>query len=131
VLSFDQGLQKPDPALFEHALAELGTQAHETLMVGDRAGPDGSAVEQGITTLLLPPLERPEQRRLRHVLTLVGQASNIAPAPPPAPCAASSSPSPADSPAPPDGSCCTCPSWPWQQGFEQPLFLQSHEGPAA
>jgi len=39
VLSFEQGLQKPDPALFEHALAALGTQAYETLMVGDRARP--------------------------------------------------------------------------------------------
>lgn len=75
VLSFEQGLQKPDPALFEHALQALGTQAHETLMVGDRSGPDGPAVEQGITTLLLPPLEHPGQRRLHHVLALVGHAS--------------------------------------------------------
>lgn len=75
VLSFEQGRQKPDPALFAYALAALGTQAHETLMVGDRARPDGPAVEQGITTLLLPPLEHPEQRRLHHVLALVGQAS--------------------------------------------------------
>lgn len=75
VLSFEQGLQKPDPALFEHALGALGTWAHETLMVGDRSRPDGPAVEQGITTLLLPPLEHPGQRRLHHVLALVGLAS--------------------------------------------------------
>ncbi len=78
VLSFEQGLQKPDPALFERALAALGTQAHETLMVGDRARPDGPAVEQGIITLLLPPLEHPGQRRLHHVLALTGLASQRA-----------------------------------------------------
>ena len=48
-------------------------------MVGDRARPDGPAVEQGITTLLLPALQHPGQRRLHHVLALVGQASNSAP----------------------------------------------------
>ena len=63
--------------MFQHALAVLGTQAHETLMVGDRARPDGPAVEQGITTLLLPPLEHPGQRRLHPVLALAG----LAPAP--------------------------------------------------
>lgn len=41
-------------------------------MVGDRFRPDGPAVEQGITTLLLPPLEHPGQCRLHHVLALVG-----------------------------------------------------------
>ena len=64
--------QKPDPALFQRALTALGTQAHETLMVGDRSRPDGPAAEQGITTLLLPPLEHPGQHRLHHVLALVG-----------------------------------------------------------
>jgi len=41
-------------------------------MVGDRSHPDGAAVEQGITTLLLPPLSNPSQRRLHHVLALTG-----------------------------------------------------------
>ena len=59
-------------------MAALGTQARETLKVGDRSGPDGPAVEQGITTLLLPPLEKPGQRWLHHVLALVGQVSNDA-----------------------------------------------------
>jgi len=75
ILSFEQALQKPDPALFKRALAALGTQAHETLMIGDRALPDGPAVEQGITTLLLPPLQHPAQRRLHHVLALTGLPS--------------------------------------------------------
>jgi hypothetical protein len=46
-------------------------------MVGDRSQPDGPAVEHGITTLLLPPLTHPGQRRLHHVLALVGQASPL------------------------------------------------------
>ncbi len=41
-LSFNQGLQKPDPAM----------------------------VEQGITTLLVPPLLDPRRRRLHHDLAL-------------------------------------------------------------
>lgn len=72
VLSFEQGLQKPDPALYARTLAALGTPAGATLMVGDRSGPDGGAVEAGIATLLLPPLQQPGQRRLHHVLALAG-----------------------------------------------------------
>lgn len=70
VLSFEQGVQKPDPAMFAAALAATGATADETLMVGDRSGPDGAAVEQGITTLLLPPLREVGQRRLHRVLAL-------------------------------------------------------------
>ena len=42
-------------------------------MVGDRAAPDGPAVDLGIVTLLLPPLVHPGQCRLHHVLALAGQ----------------------------------------------------------
>ncbi len=35
--------------------------AEHVLMVGDRAAPDGRAVEHGITTLLLPPLLSPQR----------------------------------------------------------------------
>lgn len=78
VLSFEQGLQKPDPELYARTLQALGTRAGETLMVGDRAGPDGGAVEHGMVTLLLPPLEHPGQRRLHHVLALTGVARGAA-----------------------------------------------------
>jgi HAD superfamily hydrolase (TIGR01509 family) len=74
-LSFEQGLQKPDPAMFTRTLTELGLAPAEVLMVGDRSRPDGAAVELGIATLLLPPLERPSDRRLRHVAALCGTAS--------------------------------------------------------
>ena len=46
----------------------------EALMVGDRSRPDGAAVELGIATLLLPPLDDPGERRLHHVTALCGGA---------------------------------------------------------
>ena len=54
VLSYEHGVQKPDPRVFEIALNALGVDATEALMVGDRASHDGGAVACGITTLLLP-----------------------------------------------------------------------------
>jgi FMN phosphatase YigB (HAD superfamily) len=67
VLSFEHGVQKPDPAIFEIALEKLGTTPQETLMVGDRASHDGAAVALGIATLLLPPLTDIRQTRLHLV----------------------------------------------------------------
>lgn len=69
-LSFEQGFQKPDPRMFHRTLSALGVRPTDTLMVGDRSGPDGAAVEEGITTLLLPPLTNVEDRRLHRVLAL-------------------------------------------------------------
>ena len=74
-LSFELGCQKPDPRLFIGTLEQLGTAAGRTLMVGDRSGPDGPAVEQGITTLLLPPLTSPRDNRLHCVAALCGIAT--------------------------------------------------------
>jgi HAD superfamily hydrolase (TIGR01549 family) len=71
-LSFEQGVQKPDPAMFTRTLAALGLEPHEALMVGDRSRPDGAAVELGIATLLLPPLAHPAERRLHLVSALCG-----------------------------------------------------------
>ena len=64
VLSFEHRVQKPDPRIFRLALDKLGTEADRTLMVGDRAGPDGGALDVGMPTLLLPPLTDVRQRRL-------------------------------------------------------------------
>jgi FMN phosphatase YigB (HAD superfamily) len=72
VLSFEHGVQKPDPAVFELALGYLGTEPERTLMVGDRSGPDGGAVELGMPTLLLPPLVNVDQRRLDLAARVVG-----------------------------------------------------------
>ena len=72
MLSFEHGLQKPDPQIFTRALGALGVEADQALMVGDRSGPDGAAMEHGITTLLLPPLRTVSDRRLHHLLALCG-----------------------------------------------------------
>ena len=69
-LSFEQGVQKPDPAMFSRTLTALGLEPAEALMVGDRSRPDGAAVELGIPTLLLPPLAHPSERRLHFVRAL-------------------------------------------------------------
>lgn len=70
-LSFEHGIQKPDPRLFQLALEQLGVRAAETLMVGDRANRDGGAVAVGITTLILPPVPNYAHRGLDLVLRLV------------------------------------------------------------
>jgi HAD superfamily hydrolase (TIGR01549 family) len=70
-LSFEHGVQKPDPRLFQIALEQLGVSAAETLMVGDRANRDGGAAAVGITTLILPPVENYTVRGLDVVLHLL------------------------------------------------------------
>lgn len=74
VLSFEVGVAKPDPRIFEIALDRLGLPASQVLMVGDRGGWDGAATDLGLTTLLLPALTDPSERRLHRVLQLVGCA---------------------------------------------------------
>ena len=69
-LSFEQRVQKPDPLMFTGTLTALGCEPAHTLMVGDRPGLDGAAVEHGITTLLLPSLQDERDQRLHHVLAL-------------------------------------------------------------
>ncbi len=71
-LSFEHGVQKPDPRMFTRTLEVLGVHPAEALMVGDRSRPDGAAVEAGIPTLLVPPLRSVEDRRLHLVLALCG-----------------------------------------------------------
>lgn len=70
-LSFEHGIQKPNPRLFELALEQLGVSAADTLMVGDRANRDGGAAAAGITTLILPPVPNYSVRGLDLVLSLV------------------------------------------------------------
>lgn len=70
-LSFEHGVQKPDPRLFRIALEQLGVTATETLMVGDRANRDGGAAAVGITTLILSPFKNYSARGLDVVLRLL------------------------------------------------------------
>jgi putative hydrolase of the HAD superfamily len=62
---------KPDLGAFTWALDALDLDAAQVLMVGDRAAWDGAAVALGMTTLLLPSLVDPAERRLQRVLDLV------------------------------------------------------------
>ena len=75
VLSFEHGVQKPDPAIFRIALEQLGATSETTLMVGDRAAYDGAAIDVGITTLLVPPAASVEDRRLHLVEAFRAAAS--------------------------------------------------------
>lgn len=62
VLSFEVGVAKPDPGIFEAALRGLGVDAGETLMVGDSEENDGAAGALGCRFALVDPLpvaERP------------------------------------------------------------------------
>jgi FMN phosphatase YigB (HAD superfamily) len=75
VLSFEHGIQKPDPAMFTLALDALGVSADRALMVGDTPANDGGAAHVGIPTYLLPgPFRagRDGPRGLDAVLRLAG-----------------------------------------------------------
>jgi HAD superfamily hydrolase (TIGR01509 family) len=74
ILSFEHGLQKPDPRIFTLALDLLGVHASEALMVGDRPSRDGGAVDVGIATVLLPAVSGP-LRGLEGVLALIDSSS--------------------------------------------------------
>ncbi len=73
-LSFEHGIQKPDPRLFAAALDPLGVDPARTLMVGDRPSRDGAAADLGMTCLILPPVLDIEQRGLDLVLKILGFA---------------------------------------------------------
>ncbi|MGW1875191.1 HAD family hydrolase [Streptomyces sp. NPDC001975] len=75
VLSYEHGVQKPDPRLFTVALEALGAAPAETLMVGDSRPADGGAAALGCRVHFvdhLPVAERPDA--LLPVLDLVGAA---------------------------------------------------------
>ncbi|WP_405875515.1 MULTISPECIES: HAD family hydrolase [unclassified Streptomyces] len=72
VLSYEHGIQKPDPRLFAAACEALEADPQETLMVGDDRPADGGAAALGCRVHLvdhLPTTERPDG--LRAVLDLV------------------------------------------------------------
>ncbi|MGW7541906.1 HAD family hydrolase [Streptomyces sp. NPDC054770] len=73
VLSYEHGVQKPDPRLFTVALEALGAEPAGTLMVGDSRPADGGAAALGCRVHFVDPLpvaERPDA--LLPVLDLVG-----------------------------------------------------------
>jgi HAD superfamily hydrolase (TIGR01509 family) len=56
VLSFEVGAAKPDPRIFEAALATLGVAASDALMIGDSVENDGAARELGCGFIYVDPL---------------------------------------------------------------------------
>ncbi|MFD5075044.1 HAD family hydrolase [Streptomyces sp. NPDC058371] len=73
VLSYEHGIQKPDPRLFATACEALGVAPQDTLMVGDDRRADGGAAALGCGVHFvdhLPVARRPDG--LRPVLDLVG-----------------------------------------------------------
>lgn len=71
VLSYEVGAVKPQPALFQGALAALGVAPERALMVGDNPEDDAGAARLGVRTLLLPRT-RGRVHGLELVLRLVG-----------------------------------------------------------
>ncbi|MEU6476976.1 HAD-IA family hydrolase [Streptomyces sp. NPDC047017] len=72
VLSYEHGIQKPDPRLFAVACAALGAEPEDVLMVGDSREADGGAAALGCGVHFvdhLPVARRPDA--LRPVLGLV------------------------------------------------------------
>ena len=66
VLSFEEGVIKPDPAIFRILLERLGVAPEEALMVGDSEEADGGAKALGCAFALVDPLptsERPDGLR--------------------------------------------------------------------
>lgn len=61
VLSFEVGAVKPDPAIFEAALARLGVAAADAVMVGDSEEADGGARALGCAFALVDPLPTGER----------------------------------------------------------------------
>ncbi len=75
VLSYEHGIQKPDPRLFKVACDELAVAPREVLMVGDDRRADGGAAALGCAVHFvdhLPVAARPDG--LRPVLDLAGRA---------------------------------------------------------
>ncbi|MFF0013626.1 HAD family hydrolase [Streptomyces sp. NPDC005374] len=73
VLSYEHGIQKPDPRLFKTACTALGVEPGDVLMVGDDRRADGGAAALGCGVHFvdhLPVARRPDG--LRPVLDLVG-----------------------------------------------------------
>jgi HAD superfamily hydrolase (TIGR01509 family) len=58
VWSFRVGLAKPDPAIYRHILAELGTLPEETLFIDDKLPNVEAAREMGIQAIEYSSVER-------------------------------------------------------------------------
>jgi len=58
VWSFQLGMAKPEPAIYQHALDELGTRPEETLFLDDKEPNVDAAVKLGIVALVFTNIDR-------------------------------------------------------------------------
>ena len=76
VLSFEHGVQKPDPIIYELSLDAAGVSPRDALMIGDRHTADGATSLLDIDTLILPARRERDpliaDARLEGVVRLVG-----------------------------------------------------------
>ncbi|HEX3784032.1 MAG TPA: HAD-IA family hydrolase [Pseudonocardiaceae bacterium] len=76
VLSYLEGVVKPDPKIFQTACERLGLRPEETLMIGDSAEADGAAAAIGASVAIVPPLPTKERpNALLDALTEHGVAA--------------------------------------------------------
>lgn len=76
-LSYEHGVAKPDPKLYQVACDGLGLSAEQLLMVGDTPEHDGGAARLGMRAYVLPSgAELAEYRGLDAVLALAGDAGS-------------------------------------------------------
>ena len=61
VLSYLEGVVKPDPKIFQTACERIGVAPQDTLMIGDSAEADGAATTIGAQFALVPPLPTTER----------------------------------------------------------------------
>lgn len=61
VLSYEEGLVKPDPSIFYLAASRLGTSPVNTVYVGDTPASDGGAVMAGMPCILVPTVHNVPQ----------------------------------------------------------------------
>ncbi len=63
VLSYLEGVAKPDQKIFRTACERLGVRPEEALMIGDSAEADGAAAVIGASVAIVPPLPTTERPR--------------------------------------------------------------------
>ena len=71
VMSYEQGMCKPEAAVFRTACDRLGVRPERALMVGDNPLTDSGAVSAGLYAFLLPAPPKSGPRGLEHVLSLL------------------------------------------------------------
>jgi putative hydrolase of the HAD superfamily len=71
LMSYEQGVCKPDASVFLAACERLGVRPERALMVGDNPLTDSGAVTAGLYAFLLPAPPATGPRGLEHVLSLL------------------------------------------------------------